>query len=284
MKLSNKLKDELIQKRAKAFVELRHIRDSIEADIGHKWLIQLESLKITYEIFNDNLAKLIQWTLVENYPEFEMPPDKPSNAEKASSYFQEFVRLLHNTLTSITTYTEHSRRIMKKIAATHPKFFNLYNAQVKQEFKEDPLTNYLKGFRNYLTHIDLVDHFVHHHYDFRHGDSSIFVLDTAKLKKWNGWNDLGRQYVGSLDQAEISIQSQLEGFRLKLLLIRSWFGEQMEKYLKDSLSITRDLYAKHESVASFAYEEHVKAFGPTEDMKIPGYSKMPVFTAHLPPT
>jgi len=173
---------------------------------------------------------------------------------------------------------------MKKIAAAHPKFLNLYNMQVKQEFENDPLTKYLKGFRNYLTHIDLVDHFVHHHYDFRHGDSSKFVIDTSKLKEWEGWDDISRQYLESFDRGEISIQSQLEDFRHKLIHFRSWYSEQMEEYLKDNLSITKGLYDKHESVASFAYEEHVKAFGPTEDMKIPGYSRIPVFTAHLPPT
>lgn len=276
--------DELIAKRVKAFNELKIIRGKIPKDFGHNCRVQLDMLQFAYKIFSDNVKELSSWSQEDNFPKFKMPPDKQINMELADSYFQELLRLKHNTLASITTYMDQSRRIMGKIASRDASFKRRYKSRVTDEFKNDPLTNFLKGFRNFMHHIDLVDYFVQHHYDWREGGyHSRIIIDTYKLKEWTGWNALGRQYLESLDRTEISIHDQLDEIGDKFLRFRTWFIEEFNKVFSSELATTKALYAEHERLVAIGYEEHIKNYGYSEEMKIPRSRGRYHHTANLPP-
>ena len=276
--------DELIEIRAVALSDLKRVKEKIQTDFGHDCRVQFDSLEFVYTIFSDNVKELSSWSREDNFPKFKMPPEKEGNMELADSYFQELIRLIHNTLGSITTYMDQSRRIMKKLSLVNDSFIQSYETMVADEFANDPLTNFLKGFRNFIHHIDLVDYFVEHHYDWREGRyQSRLVIDIYKLKRWEKWNTFGRKYLDSLDRIEISIHDQLDEFDGKLIRFRSWFIDEFKKHYSSEVATTDALYAEHKRLAAIGYEEHIKNFGYTEEMKIPRSRGHYSHTANLPP-
>lgn len=260
---------DLIEKRAKAFSELKVIRDKIGDDIGHYYLERINALKETYTIFIENKKDLLIWTLESNYPAFHKKIDHPENIKIAGEYFLIFVRHLHNTLASIVTYRDHSRIVFRQITNAKPKYYSEYQSRIKLTFARDPMSQYLFNLRNFLLHYDMLSFFLHFHYDFREGMDSNIVIDTAKLKRWDGWNKLARQYINRIDFEGISIQDQIESMDQKFRDLFDWNKERFEEHYKGELSTTEHLYNEHRRLVDIAYEEHVRNFGPTAEMKIP---------------
>ncbi len=276
--------DELWEKRAKALGNLEKIKSNIISDVGHIWLGQIDFLRSAFKIYIDNVTDVENWSREGNHPKFIMPPEKDRNMEMADLYFQELLRRLHNSLAAITTYMNQSKIVMDKIASGNDVFLREYDLMVRQEFTDDLLTNFLKRFRNYICHYNLLDYIVHHHYDWRTGSyESNFIIDTYNLKKWDGWGKLGGKYLISIDEKQISIIDQLNDFGLKLSNFLEWFSEGMHKNFPGVFEKTNNLYTEHESLAAIGFEEHRKNFGNSADMNIPRFRGHIRHTANLPP-
>ncbi len=276
--------NELILRRAKALSDLDKVKNNINSDVGHIWRCQIEFLRSTLKIYMDNVTDVENWSREGNHPKFIMPPEKDRNMEMADLYFQELLRRIHNSLSAMTTYMNQAKVTMDKIASGNDLFSQEYKSKVKDDYLSDPLTNFLKRFRNFICHYKSLDYIVHHHYDWRAGSfDSNFIIDTHNLKMWDGWGKLGSEYLKSTDEKQISIIDQLNDISLKFSSFLDWFCEVMYKYFPEIFIITEKLYKEHERLAEIGYEEQKKNFGNSEDMNLPRFRGHIRHTANLPP-
>jgi hypothetical protein len=68
--------------------------------------------------------------------------------------FRDVNRHFHNFLTSIATLVDHTRNLIKE-DFVKPEHRQEYQLKVKDVFATDPLAQFLKNFRNYITHYEI---------------------------------------------------------------------------------------------------------------------------------
>ena len=223
----------------KRWLELVNKLESLE---GNKILGKLKHLSISQYTFNRNFSELIN--LIRIY-EKDLSIWSIENRQKLDALQREFLRLLHNYLSSVYSLIQHTYVFRDNLK--NDEFKKLYEEEAKK-FKVDEIMTFIQDLRTYTQHYKLP--ISKASISFERIDKDInkemiskqeLLLDKKELLKWEKWTAPSKKYLSN----------QTKDIKLKDL-ITDYYDKIQAFYL--------DLYKK----VSLLYEKEIKEYLITE--------------------
>jgi hypothetical protein len=143
--------------------------------------------------------------------------------------FDETNRHLHNFLASITTLVDHTRNLMGE-SFVKTEHRQEYQMKVEAMFTNDPLAQFLKNFRNYITHYAIPHIGLQHQFSTTGtGIETIqLFIDLDKLEMDFDWSAPGRRFIEQ-NKPQIQMLKLVDGYEIKA---RSFTDELMATFRK----------------------------------------------------
>jgi hypothetical protein len=155
--------------------------------------------------------------------------------------FGDVNRNFHNFLTAIATLVDHSRNLMKK-NFVKPEHRAEYQIKVEAIFASDPLAQFLKKCRNYITHYAIPQIGLEEQFGLTGAgvESIELFIDLDHLETSFDWSAPSRQFIES-NRPQIRMLKLVDDYELKS---KSFYSELMltfEKHLGRELSEVRSM-------------------------------------------
>lgn len=177
---------------------------------GKKRLAILEALKvhpgkkILDKLHGFNGTNAVLWgnqrELMALIKELENPSDPLmvvglENRQLLEEQFTEVYRLLHNFLAAAATLVDHTRRLMDQntINAAHKAE---HSRDIKLIFESDPLSRFVKDFRNYVLHRDRPKITLAVHLMSEPARHELLICLESMLT-WSKWSPPARIFIES---------------------------------------------------------------------------------------
>lgn len=179
------------------------------------------------------LLQMSRYTLNGNYAQlFDAEEHLRENAETwvrqdpevSNEFLLEYSRRLHNYLSSYYSLYSHTLRIRNHVDSED--FNETYDRKI-EDMDLERTSNFVKRFRSYIQHYQLLPITIHSSHDFetKVGSAELYV-SRKRLLKWNGW-DGSRDYVLELDE-EIEIVPLLEDIHDSVNEFGDWFIDELQ--------------------------------------------------------
>lgn len=200
---------------------IKRLGDSPGRPCGHL----LEALAVTRHTFDRNYADLKLYL-----EEQEAGPELPRRVGRRSpdtceDLLNETVRLIHNYVTgakTLVTHTRNSWRILFEESGEFPEF----QRRIDEEFKDDPLTQFVQRLRAYCLHCRPVDPGISIKRYLRDGRTVRTVsLRVKDLADWADWNAAAKAFLDGVG-SEIPLLDTCRRYRDKVSSFTDWFEEQ----------------------------------------------------------
>lgn len=165
--------------------------------------------------------------------------------------FTNLTRLLHNYVAAAFSLVDHTRRAHRILYPDSSRFPD-YQARVDRDFTKDPLSQFMKGLRNYVVHREVVPmEFKNHMGGF--GSASTFkierraMLAVAKLLEWDGWDPLAKSFLKS--SSDLDVGQTTKAYRDKVIAFHAWFQQRVRmthaNELGELYEMQRELFLIH---------------------------------------
>jgi hypothetical protein len=219
--------------------------DAYKSTRGHAIYWHLHSVTVSHWLFlgnHDELAKKLA-----AHADFSGVAHlyQQGHHQAMQAEFHEILRLIHNYVAAVGSLVDHTRRIAKKLMDGD----NLvaYQQRVDAEFKDDPLTTFLRDLRNYLLHVSHPPI----RSTMRFGQDSIdsvgIELSPQELLHWDGWR---KPSVGFIERYEdgIPLAKLVADYERKVYHFYKWLIDHLNNACKSELD---EFWAKHHKWADF---------------------------------
>jgi hypothetical protein len=203
---------------------------------------QIESINIPIYIFDQNYAELK--TLLDFF--IDNPKSIPltfqRNRDKLDKVQLDILRRLHNFVEASVTLINHTRNYYNDLYGGSDSFPD-YQSKVKTEFENDPLSQFIKGLRQYCQHYYSPNIVVEETF-FRNLDGSdaikkSVVLFKEKLMEFDGWNATAKKYLEKYAKS-IDVLEFVEAYRNKVIEFYTWFLERQKEIHKTELALIQE--------------------------------------------
>lgn len=162
-------------------------QERLRASPGFRAIALQNRVKRMGYLFQGNVAQYKSLVASLQDPGTSLPVFDVRNPEAHDDLLMEAERLLHNVLTAMSTRVDQQRRFMEKYFKDDPALTREYQDRIASTFGASAEAAFLKGLRNYITHMQLP--VAQSRQTF--GNSSFevtFILPGGPLLDWNGWN------------------------------------------------------------------------------------------------
>lgn len=232
------------------WIELAEKREQLE---GTKIIMLIEHLATSHYILNLNYHELRG--LIDSY-ESDRKIWNVENRPKLEALQREFLRLLHNFLSSIFSLVEHTYAFRKDL--DNSELDSFYNEKLK-ELRINECITFLKDLRTFSQHYKLP--FVSATLSFTASDSKKgdgiteqkLSLDKDNLLKWTRWSSPSRAFLRSQDD-KIDIKKIIEEYQA---LIRNFYNQfyikavkLYEKEIMELFNLEKEMYELQEKTDS----------------------------------
>lgn len=216
----------------------------LESSKGNKILSKIKNLAISQYTFNKNYGELINFIKAyeENKSIWAL-----KNRPKLDAVQREFLRLLHNYLSSVYSLIQHTLTFRDKLK--NDKFKKFYNTEASK-FKIDEIMGFVKDLRRYAQHykVPLSKASV----SFKAGGMEVgrgtfkqeLLLDKKELLKWGRWTAPSKKYLDK-QAKDINLRDLMAEYYNKIQTfykeIYSKISQLYEKEIKEFVTIEREI-------------------------------------------
>lgn len=175
--------------------------------------LQVYGVSLNFLFGNCNqLRQLIRLLEDPNDPAQIMGIDRRSHLQ---NLFDETNRHFHNFLASITTLVDHTRNLMGE-NFVKPEHCQEYQMKVGTIFANDPLAQFLKNFRNYITHYAIPHIGLEHHLcSTGTGIESVqLFIDLDRLETRFDWSAPGRKFIEQ-NKPQVQMLKLVDDYEMK---------------------------------------------------------------------
>lgn len=136
-------------------------------------------------------------------------------------YEEDVKRLLHNYLASAQSLIDHTRVHYRDLHEKNLKTFN-YRSEIETQFSKDPLSLFVKDFRNYLQHFKTPD--ISISFDIVDVEIKNPTIQIPKkiLLEYSGWKALSRKFLES-HNGDVDIKEIIQIYQSKVTSFYKWF-------------------------------------------------------------
>ncbi|UEG53449.1 hypothetical protein LLH06_00460 [Mucilaginibacter daejeonensis] len=183
-----------------------------------------------YKVLQIDLFEGVKDIYENNFHDLHMVLDNYKTRSK------DFLRYLHNYLSSFATLTDHCRVLLKKCHEAS----ETVRKRIQSDLATLPSNNFLKDLRNYTLHHSLPLTMR----EVKQLDGRLIVGDLmwsrSSLLKWKGWNAQSYLYLNSLE-GDIRIKELLVEHYNRIAAFYNW----LEEYL---LELYSDAFIKYKNL------------------------------------
>jgi hypothetical protein len=197
---------------------------------------KLESIKMPMFIFDVNsleLKNLLEF--ITNDPKSESLT-LPRNHDKLHEVQLEILRRLHNFVAASLTLIDHTRYFYKDLYSDSNQFED-YQGRIRDEFEVDPLSQFIKGLRQYFQHYStpkvVIELSFPQNADGVESLSIRVLLFTKDLLEFSNWNPAARKF---LKNPQINLLEVTDLYRAKIKDFYNWFIDRLNEIHQDDLS------------------------------------------------
>jgi hypothetical protein len=208
------------------------ILDAIKIHPGKKIIDKLHGFNATNSVFWGNERELIALIEKLENPEDPLMVMRPEHRQLLEEKFTETYRLLHNFLAAAATLVDHTRRLMDQngISTAHK---HEHVCDIKATFESDPLSRFVKDFRNYVLHRDRPEMSLTFHLipePARHD----LLIDLEPMLDWPKWSPPARSFVVN-NSPTIRISAFVLPYGNKVRCFGSKFVHRFSVYYNEEL-------------------------------------------------
>lgn len=171
------------------------ILDAIKVHPGKKIIDKLHGFNATNGVLSGNLRELL--ALIERLENPNDPLNVMSieNRRLLEQKFTEVYRYLHNFLAAAATLVDHTRRMMnhRTINVAHKAE---HDRDIKATFEHDPLSRFVKDFRNFVLHRDRPEIHLAVHLIPEPARHEL-LIDLESMLTWTKWSNPARKFLVS---------------------------------------------------------------------------------------
>ena len=195
---------------------------------------QLQGFSVSIYTFDQNYLELVK---LVNILSSDPKADHLfwlRNRDKLMLAMRDIIRLTHNYVAAALSLIDHTRRLYSKLYAEAGGFPD-YQPRVSSEFAHDPLSQFIKGLRQYCQHYKAPDLDVTTSWE--RGDerqTRTFNLHKADLETFDGWSATARRYLEEIDE-KVDILVVTTEYRRKVIDFYQWFQSRQEEIHSDDL-------------------------------------------------
>jgi len=174
--------------------EIDKIRKKIHESEGYKIRAKIDILNISFYVFKKNHTELNSAILTYRLPQVYIKLWDIRNRKKLYQFQKEIIRLFHNFLSSSGSLIDHTRIFIRELYE-NTDFLEEYRNEIKKEFEDSTLAQFIKDLRNYILHkgIPLIKPNLP-----LEQNKVFFLISVYKLQKWDKWSKKSREYLNNL--------------------------------------------------------------------------------------
>lgn len=197
---------------------------------AYKIWLRLDTLAINWFVYERNYQKLSELLVASERPESHTKIWIQERDRERMIVMREIVRLFQNYLASAKSLVDHTRKLVEEWYSGSV-FFEEYNIEVKERFRNSEIASFIKGLRNYTLHYSLPFTTAYLHYTWdpdikKHLDTRSFVLEKERLMKWQKWDALSKSYLRKVER-EIIILDLIKEYHKKVSDFHYWIADSL---------------------------------------------------------
>ena len=204
-------------------MNLAELNAEILAMPEHRLYQQLHGFSLSIYIFDRNfvdLKSLIEF-LIKDPRARRLTASR--NRDQLQTVQQEIIRFLHNFVAAAQSLIDHTRKLHTKLYGESD--FPEYQQRVDSEFKNDPLSQFVKCLRQYAEHykapeVVVVSALSRNDAETTQRRSVELLLED--LQAFEGWTSKAKEYLGTQKRG-IDVLELASVYRQKVLDFYDWF-------------------------------------------------------------
>jgi hypothetical protein len=226
---------------------------------------EIHSVRSSVEVFRGNQRELVSFLAwCEQAPENEdiVYAAAWSKREKQS---YELRRLLHNYVAAAMSLVDHTRVSHNRLYEDGD--FPDYQPRVERDFARNPLAQFVKGLRMYVTHVQTTGVIFRFNVDDETEEIHRQLgVETATLRDWDGWNAPAKAYLSKASDF-IRIADVAAEYGQKVHDFYHWYDDRQNEILGDDLDRYR---SKQEEALALKLEIRIDNLLESSDESITG--------------
>ena len=248
--------------RGKRIVALmQEIQDSSEYEL----FTSLRGFKTSIFIFDKNFVDLSIWVNKStNDPKYQHLHDL-RNRDQLYDVMAHIIRMIHNFAAASFSLIDHTRRLYGKLYQTAGEFED-YQPRIETEFINDPLSQFVKGLRQYCQHYKSPD--LQISTSWQQGDEKVTkIIELLKddLIAFGRWNATAKTYLDGLDE-KINILEVAQTYHTKVLGFYEWFQSRQMEIHEAELNAIQE---KDNELSTLKLESKIEAAFNQKEMDLP---------------
>lgn len=205
-----------------------------EALKGFKIMVKIRHLGISQYTVNRNYSELLQ--LFESYSK-DSSIWGMRNRPKLNALSREFMRLMHNYLSSIYSLIQHTIAFRNNLNIS--AFNDEYDTEINK-INSNPCVSFIRDLRTFAQHYELpfVGASIHFSRKGHNGKSGVIEqkmqLSIKELLKWNKWNKHSINYIKQHEK-EIEINLLVEEYQNIIMNFYKWLNRRIIELFKPEI-------------------------------------------------
>jgi hypothetical protein len=205
----------------------------IKTHPGHSLHSELEGVKATFSVFEASVVDFR--TAVREFHDgshFGRLFDRPNR----QLYRQVQLRIRQSVFCAVQAamaLVDHTRRFSRKVNIPG------YWERVTDNFANNSTHRFLKGLRNHLAHVQIVDPLWHLSNSLEEGRKTRFLFKPDQLLSYEDWDRPSREFLQAHPEG-VDLEKCLDEYLAGVDAFQKWFigkveesvGEQIQEYLK----------------------------------------------------
>ena len=225
--------------------KLRKIDFDIKASEGYRMRARMNLLEKSYYIFDANYLNL-----GHVLDEFEQPTVflklwEERTRDRFDLFIDDVIRLFHNYLAGALTLLDHMDTLRDALYGDEG-FSEEYQARWEERIGGPALPHFMEDLLVYMLHQGLP--FALAELNFGRMGSGVEVdsairLDVDRLKDWEHWSEMGREYLGALS-GKAKLHGLVKEYADTVAGFYQWFVLRQSELHRDSLERLEELEEK----------------------------------------
>lgn len=210
------------------------LRNQLTDCRGYHLVNRINQFYLTNYIFTKNYEELLTIIKKQIEPSYSIELMKYENRKECEKFQIKTIRLLHNYITSAISLVDHTRVFVREVYSQNESFMIEYDDKIKETFANNPLSIFIKCFRQYIQHfqtpiIATVTNITDNEEDLE----TKIVISKKTLLNFTGWKTLAKSYIDSIEN-NLDIESTIKQYDTLVNGFYSWFeNRQSEIHKKD---------------------------------------------------
>lgn len=214
------------------------LMDTIQSAPGQLVLNEIRSLSWSTYTFEENFQELLG-----ALKSVEDPANAPlmfmRNRSLLAELQREVARLLHNFVASVQSLIDHTRISARSLYADARPHLAEYQRRIDSTFKEDPLSQFVRGLRQYSLHYRLP--FIGWVMSFSNPSQTAnqaFFLNTSVLQEFDGWPGPAKKFLADAGD-RIDLIDVLSRYRDSVKDFYIWFEDDVRDLHSEAIQQVR---------------------------------------------